>query len=80
MAISVGGLFWWGSHFHLFGTDIDWSGQPVEYVGFFAWMVIGAYGAGYAYGGRRRGIQTAGGLFITFVFAAAIGAVRRNIG
>lgn len=80
MAVSIASLFWWGFHFQIFDTDIDWVGHPIRYGGFFAWMVVGIFGAGYAYGGIRGGLRAAGYVFAFFVFAAAIGALRRSTG
>ena len=80
IALSIAGLFWWGFHFQVFGTVIDWAGRPIQYGGFFAWIVAGAFGAGYIYGGYRGGFRAAGYLFLVFVVAAAIGVARRRIG
>jgi hypothetical protein len=53
---AVAMLFWWGFHFHVFNSDIDWIKRPAQ-LGFPAFIVVGAFGGGYQLGGYRTGFK-----------------------
>ena len=69
---SIGALFLWGFYFNLFGHPIRLNGP---FLGFFAWLAIGAFGTGYATSGVRAGLRAVG-LFVLFMGGAlALGIV-----
>lgn len=75
---TVAALFWWGFHFQVFGSAIDWLGQPAQ-LGFPALIAVGAFGAGYCAGGRNTGLKAlawAAGLMLA---AILLGIVRKAI-
>ena len=78
IACSVAALFWWGTYFEVFGSDIDWLGRP-EQLGLPLFVVIGAFGAGFIIGGSRSGVRASLWTAGIFVAAAAIGTVRPAI-
>ncbi len=75
VAAAVGTLFWWGFHFKVFGSEIDWVKYPAQ-LGFPAWLIVGSFGAGVQVGGWRAGLKTMG--WTTALLGAAIlfGVVR----
>jgi NO-binding membrane sensor protein with MHYT domain len=58
---SVAAFFWWGMHFAVFDSDIDWLGRP-EQVALPILIVVAAFGAGYAIGGKNFGVRASLGL------------------
>jgi hypothetical protein len=82
-AIAVGSMamfFWWGSHFDLFGKDIDYRHEPWQTVGHFGWIVLMIFGVAFWLGGIRIGLRVAVGVTILFGGAGLIGAFTRMAG
>ena len=78
VAATIATFFWWGFHFQVFGSDIDWFRHPAQ-LGFPALVVIGAFGSGYQVGGRSAGLRTMAWVGGLLVVAIALGAVRQAI-
>jgi hypothetical protein len=76
VAAAVIMLFWWGFHFRIFGSDIDWVKHPAQ-LGFVAWLVVGAFGAGYQVGGGRAGLKAMGWTTGLLVAAILAGVIRK---
>jgi len=72
---SISMLFWWGIHFRVFDSKIEWIKHP-EQIGFMIWIVTGAFGAGFMVGGARAGGKTAISFALMLVGAALIGTLR----
>ncbi|OYX37675.1 MULTISPECIES: hypothetical protein [unclassified Sphingomonas] len=72
---SIAAAFWWGVHFRVFGSKIEWVNHP-EQIGFVGWILAGAFGAGFMLGGARTGIKALISLAVLVVAAAVIGAIR----
>jgi hypothetical protein len=79
MALALASFFWWGIHFQVFGSQISWSERPVETGGFFGWLVLGAYGAGYTTGGSKRALRYSACAVGVFALAAGFGELGRMI-
>jgi hypothetical protein len=77
-AISIATFFWWGVHFEVFGNPIDLVKRPVGTIGFFAWMLAGIFGSGYAAGGIRAGLLAAGTTMLLLGTAVVIGVLSGN--
>lgn len=75
---AVAMLFWWGFHFHVFGSDIDWLKHPAQ-LGFPAFIVIGGFGAGYLLGGYRTGFKAMAWTAGLLLAAILIGMIRKAI-
>ena len=75
---AVATFFWWGSHFAVFGSEIDWLGRP-EQLAMPLLLVVAAFGAGYAMGGTRSGARVSFWAALLFVAAAVVGAIRTSI-
>jgi hypothetical protein len=75
---AVAALFWWGTHFEVFGRDIDWLGRPEQLV-MPLLLVVAAFGAGLMLGGPRLGVRISVWTAVIFIGLAALGAVRRAI-
>ena len=56
IAVSLAALFAWGAR--LFDTPIDWGQRPLTTGAFFAWLILGVYGAGYG-GGHKLAFRYA---------------------
>ena len=78
IACAVAAFFWWGTHFAVFGSDIDWLGRP-EQLALPLLLVVAAFGAGVALGGPRLGARASLWAAMIFVAAAVLGAVRSAI-
>ena len=79
IAVSVPMLFWWGTHFEIFGSEMDLIERP-EQIGFFAFLLLGTFGAGFAAGGARTGLKAMAGFAALMLVAGLIGIIRRSIG
>ena len=66
---SLALFFWWGDHFHVFGSKMALN---VALVGFFGWIMLAMFGVGYALGGWRAGLAV---VAFSAVFIAACAAV-----
>jgi hypothetical protein len=71
-------FFWWGFHFHVFGSDIDWLNHPAQ-LGFPALIVIAAFGAAYPSGGWRSGLKAMSWTAGLLLAATIIGQARNAI-
>ena len=78
MLVAFAAFFWWGIHFKVFGTDIDLRRRAWQILGFFGWIVMIVFGAGYARGGARSGVGLASGVIGLMLFAGLIGYLRGN--
>jgi hypothetical protein len=74
-ALSIAAMFWWGVHFHVFGSDISFSAQP-EQIGLVVLIVIAVFGVGYAMAGLPGGIRLVLGFMVLLVAAYLVGVVR----
>lgn len=76
---AIAAFFWWGTHFAIFGTDIDWIARPVQ-LGTPLLTILGAFGAGFASGGARLGIKAL--IWTSAILGAAIlvGVIRSALG
>jgi len=72
--LSLGMFFWWGIHFHVFGTKPDLSFGTF---GFIFWLAAMAFGTGYTAGGWRTGAKTAVQFCMLLLVAWCIGAAWR---
>ena len=77
-ALAVAGFFWWGTHFAVFGSDINWVDHP-EQVGLPLLLVLAAFGVGFMFDGFRAGAKTSLWMAGLYVAAAVVGAVRTAI-
>jgi NhaP-type Na+/H+ or K+/H+ antiporter len=75
IACGVAAFFWWGTHFEVFGSDIDWVSKP-EQLALPLLLMIGAFGAGFAVGGSRSGAKASLWTAVLFIAAAIIGIIR----
>jgi hypothetical protein len=75
IAFSVAMLFWWGFHFQVFGSEIDWLKRP-EQLGFVAWLIVGSFGAGFQVGGHRTALKAMGWATAVLLVAILLGTVR----
>jgi hypothetical protein len=75
IAFSIITFFWWGIHFQVFGTKIR---PTLADFGFFGWLLLGFFGAGFASGGWISGLKGAFGLLAAFAIAFGIGFLSGN--
>lgn len=70
IVISIALFFWWGSHFHVFGTRLVFNAAQI---GFFGWLLLGTFGVGFIAGGWRSGLRFAGRVALLFCAAVGVG-------
>jgi len=80
MALSMAAFFWWGVHFHVFGSAIDFGRRPVELGGFFGWILVMTFGLGLTRGGLVPGFKAAAVFVALGAIAALIGFLRGAYG
>lgn len=73
---AIGAAFWWGIHFHVFGSDINYAAHP-EQLGLPILIAVAVFGGVYAVSGLAGAIRIVGGFFLLVVGANLIGVVRR---
>jgi hypothetical protein len=73
-------FFIWGSHFDLFGKDIDLRHRPWVHLAQIGWLVLAFFFLGFWFGGRRGGAYFGGGFAGLLLIATAIGVLRGNYG
>ena len=76
--VAIAAFFWWGMHFAIFGSDIDWIARP-EQLGMPLLIILGAFGAGYASGGARTGIKALVWSSAILGAAVLIGLIRSSL-
>ena len=77
--VSLAAFFAWGFYFRLFDAPIDWRHRPLATGGFFAWLVLGAYGVGYG-GGRNLAFRYAAYAIGALILVVAIRELPRIFG
>jgi hypothetical protein len=75
-ASAIGATFWWGVHFHVFGSDINLAAHP-EQLGLPILIAVAVFGGAYAVSGLAGAIRMVGGFFLLLAGAYLIGVVRR---
>lgn len=70
---SIALFFAWGMAFRLFGHAIHLN---LPTVGFFAWLLIGMFGLGFAYAGPRGGARVALRFAVMAAIALGVGILR----
>jgi len=75
---SLIGFFWWGIHFSIFSSKIDWAGRPAQ-LGFPILLITAMFGFGYMAGGFRSGQRFALQWTVILLAAAIIGFVRTQM-
>jgi hypothetical protein len=75
ISASIAGLFWWGFQFKIFDSDIDFIKRP-EQLGFFGFIVMAAFGAGFGKGGAATGLRAAVWTAFLLMVAGLIGTWR----
>ena len=78
IATSIAAAFFWGVHFRVFGSKIEWLNKP-EQIGFMGWILAGAFGAGFMLGGARAGMKAVIWVAVLIVGPAVIGAIRASL-
>jgi ABC-type amino acid transport system permease subunit len=76
VAGSIALFFWWGIHFHVFGSKFDVKGRPIETLGFFGWIAAALFGSGYAAGGVRSGLKAVATFLALMAVATILGILR----
>ncbi len=70
MAFSIGGFFWYGIHFHVFGGKFR---LDLITLGFVSWLLLGCFGSGFIRGGILSGLKSVGAISLMLMAALAIG-------
>ena len=75
-ALAIGGMFWWGLHFHVFGRDLNLAAHP-EQLGVPILIAVAVFGGAYAVSGLSGAVRIVGGFLLLLAGAYLIGVVRR---